>query len=114
MERVGCQTVEVAGDFNDWIPQPPKKLRNGLHKTTVDLEPELACQYRYRIDGDWPNDWQADDYIANGLGQDNSVVFCSQRCQDHTHSECALSQLVGRALSFFGRLALDCDCATMC
>ncbi len=68
--------VEVAGDFNGWSPQPLKKLRNGQYKTTVDLEPGQAYQYRYRIDGNWQNDWQADAYVPNGFGQDNSVVFC--------------------------------------
>ena len=68
--------VEVAGDFNDWRPQPLKKLKNGQYKTALDLEPEQAYQYRYRVDGVWVNDWAADEYIPNGLGQDNSVVIC--------------------------------------
>ena len=68
--------VEVAGDFNDWNPQPLKKLKSGQHKATFELEPGQSYQYRYRIDGAWQNDWQADDYIPNGFGQDNSVVFC--------------------------------------
>ena len=68
--------VEVAGDFNDWSPQPLKKLKSGSYKTALDLEPGQVYQYRYRIDGVWENDWAADDYIANGLGEDNSVVMC--------------------------------------
>ncbi len=68
--------VEVAGDFNEWNPQPMKRLKSGMHKTAFDLEPGNAYQYRYRVDGVWENDWAADEYIPNGLGQDNSVVLC--------------------------------------
>ncbi len=68
--------VEVAGDFNEWNPQPMKRLKSGTHKTAFDLEPGNAYQYRYRVDGVWENDWAADEYIPNGLGQDNSVVLC--------------------------------------
>jgi 1,4-alpha-glucan branching enzyme len=68
--------VEVAGDFNEWSPQPLKKLKSGAYKTALDLEPGQAYQFRYRIDGVWENDWAADDYVANGLGEDNSVVMC--------------------------------------
>ncbi len=68
--------VEVAGDFNEWKPQPMKKYKNGTHKLALELEPGQAYQYRYRLDGTWENDWAADDYTPNGLGEDNSVVLC--------------------------------------
>jgi len=32
-------------------------------------------QFRYLVDGqDWYNDWQADKYVPNNFGGDNSVV----------------------------------------
>ncbi len=71
-----AELVEVAGDFNGWSPEPLKKLKSGAYKTSLDLEPGQAYQYRYRIDGVWENDWAADEYIPNGLGEENSVVVC--------------------------------------
>ena len=35
----------------------------------------LRRQYRYLLDGArWENDWQADKYLRNEYGGDNSVV----------------------------------------
>ncbi len=69
-------TVELAGDFNDWQPQPMKRLANGDFKAELYLEPGSSYEYRYRIDGQWENDWAADRYVANAMGTDNSVVDC--------------------------------------
>ena len=72
-----ARLVELAGDFTNWQPVPMKKLRNGAYKLTVELKPQRDYCFRYRIDGKyWDNDWQADRYEPNGLGDDNSVVIC--------------------------------------
>ncbi|RME42925.1 MAG: glycoside hydrolase [Chloroflexi bacterium] len=71
-----AEVVEIAGEFNDWQPQPLRRYKNGVCKLSLDLEPGRQYQYRYRIDGRWENDWAADAYVPNGLGQDNSVVVC--------------------------------------
>jgi len=68
--------VELLGDFTNWQPLPMKRNSRGIYQTSVELEPGKRYQYRYRIDGNWSNDWSADDYIPNGLGEDNSVVIC--------------------------------------
>lgn len=71
-----AETVELAGEFNGWQPQPLSKLKSGVHKLAVELEPGRSYQYRYRIDGAWENDWAADAYVPTTLGIDNSVVEC--------------------------------------
>jgi 1,4-alpha-glucan branching enzyme len=71
-----AEQVEVLGDFTGWQPIPLKRNSRGIYQTSVELEPGKRYQYRYRIDGHWANDWAADDYTPNGLGDDNSVVIC--------------------------------------
>ncbi len=70
-----AQQVEILGDFNDWTPQPMKRTRRGIYQYTVELKPGRRYQYRYRIDGRWENDWDADAYTPNPYGEDNSVVI---------------------------------------
>lgn len=71
-----ADTVEVAGEFNNWQPQQMRRLKSGVHKLALDLEPGNSYQYRYRVDGAWKNDWAADRYAPNGFGSDNSIVEC--------------------------------------
>lgn len=71
-----ARQVELMGDFTDWAPVAMKRNTKGVYQATAELAPGQRYQYRYRIDGVWANDWAADDYIANGLGDDNSVVIC--------------------------------------
>lgn len=68
----------LVGDFNGWnkISHPLKKRKEGNFSTTITLESEKRYQFRYFIDGSWwDNDWNADEYIPNGVGGENSVVI---------------------------------------
>jgi hypothetical protein len=66
----------VCGGFNDWTP--------GVHRLTCrpDGEWELAValapgrhEFRYLLDGErWINDPDADDFVPNAYGGQNSVV----------------------------------------
>jgi len=71
-----AQKVEILGDFSNWAPIPMKRTTKGVYQYTVELEPGQQYHYRYRIDNAWANDWSADAYLPNGLGDDNSVVIC--------------------------------------
>lgn len=73
-----AETVVLVGDFNEWNPEngyEMKQLKNGSFKTTINLETGKEYQFRYLIDNNtWENDWEADKYVANEYGEDNSVV----------------------------------------
>ena len=73
-----AKQVAIVGDFNEWnATEAPvmKKQKNGIFKATVELEAGKEYQFRYLIDGEtWENDWQADAYVPNEFGLDNSVV----------------------------------------
>jgi hypothetical protein len=52
-----------------------KRLKNGSFAATVVLRPNHEYQFRYLLDGlQWENDWQADKYLPNRYGSENSVV----------------------------------------
>lgn len=70
--------IFLAGDFNNWDYNhtPLKKQKNGTYAATLELETGNEYAYRYVLDGErWENDFEADKYVPNGMGNgDNSVV----------------------------------------
>lgn len=71
----GAQTVYLAGDFNEWVPdvRPLKVGKNGIWKTTVTLVPGVY-QYRFVVDGVWCDDPRCAEKIPNGLGAENCLM----------------------------------------
>ena len=71
----GGDVAAVAGDFSGWKPLPMKALKKGGFSLTMELDTGNVYQFRYLVDGArWCNDWQADGYVSNQFGQDNSLV----------------------------------------
>ncbi len=66
----------LVGDFNGWDASatPMRKLKDGRHSVTLELDANRQYQFRYVLDGAWANDWQADAYVPNPYGGDNSLV----------------------------------------
>ncbi|WP_372745243.1 isoamylase early set domain-containing protein [Lutibacter sp.] len=77
-EAKGAKKVDLLGDFNDWNTKKAialKKNKNGSFKVVLDLDVEKEYQFKYLFDGaQWENDWDADKYVDNGIGEENSVV----------------------------------------
>ena len=72
-----AQSVHIVGDFNGWDKNatPMKKQKNGSFAASVALERNREYQFRYLLNGEtWENDWNADRYVANNHGGENSVV----------------------------------------
>ncbi len=70
--------VCIAGDFNGWDTNSThlKKLKSGDFTLTLPLEKNREYRFRYLINNDqWENDWNADKYIPNPFGCDDSVVI---------------------------------------
>ncbi len=75
--EVEAETVHLCGDFNAWSPteHPLKQLKDGSHSITISLEPGHSYQFRYLINGQsWENDWDADAYVANQYGSEDSLI----------------------------------------
>ena len=67
----------LVGDFNDWsiALHPLTQGADGSWATTLPLEGGRSYQFRYfDNNGHWHNDWQADAYVPNQFGGENSLV----------------------------------------
>ena len=76
----GCETMHLAGDFNDWseTDAPMARQADGSWAVKLDLDNNRHYHYRYLVNGrEWHNDWQADEYAPGPYGSDNSVVVLS-------------------------------------
>lgn len=71
-----AQRSFLVGDFNNWdeSTHPMEKLKDGRFKVTLELEPGQHYQFRYLVDGEWHNEWEADKYVPNPFSGDNSVL----------------------------------------
>jgi 1,4-alpha-glucan branching enzyme len=67
----------VCGDFNDWSTDshPLTQRKDGRFSVTIDLAAGRSYRFRYLIDGErWENDWEADTYVPNVYGGEDSVL----------------------------------------
>ncbi len=73
-----AKTIHIVGDFNDWneTATPMKALKSGDFTAMLELDTSKAAyEFRYLYDGKvWENDWEADAYVTNSAGTENSVV----------------------------------------
>jgi chromosome partitioning protein len=67
--------LQIAGDFNDWIPDYQVETRsfNGTVQKVLKIPPG-AYQYRVIIDGEWQEDPVNPVRVPNDLGGTNSVL----------------------------------------
>lgn len=75
--EAGAETAAVCGDFNGWNAEeaPMKQLKDGSFSAAISLPAGKAYRFRYLLDGErWENDWEADQYLPNSYGEDDSVV----------------------------------------
>ncbi len=73
----GAQTASVVGDFNGWDQNatPMKRKKDGSFSAAINLESGKEYRFRYWLDNSrWENDWQADGYVPNGYGSEDSIV----------------------------------------
>jgi 1,4-alpha-glucan branching enzyme len=74
---IDAEKVALCGEFNDWSTDTILLERDpdGSWHTTVSLELGKSYRYRYLINGEqWENSWQADAYVPNPHGTEDSVV----------------------------------------
>lgn len=76
-EEVNAERANLCGDFNDWDPasNPMNRLKDGSFSVTISLNAGKSYRFRYFLDdGRWENDWEADYYLPNEHGTEDSVV----------------------------------------
>lgn len=69
--------VSLVGDFNDWNPEANRMEMNNDHwETLVRLKPDRKYKFKYLVDGEyWRNDEDADDYVKNPFGTEDSILI---------------------------------------
>lgn len=75
--EVGAETAVLCGEFNEWdeAANPMKKLKDGSFSASVSLDAGSSYRFRYLLDSErWENDWEADAYLPNDHGSDDSIV----------------------------------------
>jgi len=75
--EVNAEEVYLLGDFNDWdkTALKMKKKKDGTFYAAITLQTGEDYQFRYYLDNQrWENEWEADAYVTNELGTENSVV----------------------------------------
>ena len=73
---IWADTIHLVGDFNDWnhSSHPFRRDRDGIWTQTLDLEVGRCYQFRYLRDGEWISDSQADGFVGNPHGSNNSLI----------------------------------------
>lgn len=75
-------SAAVVGEFNDWSSEahPLTRRKDGRFTRTLTLPAGRSYRYRYWLDGErWENDWEADDYVPNEYGGDDSLLVLDGR-----------------------------------
>ena len=76
-KEVQADRACVCGDFNDWsvTEHPMAKRKDGHFSVTIPLAASRSYRYRYLLDGErWENDWDADAYVENDFGTEDSLI----------------------------------------
>jgi 1,4-alpha-glucan branching enzyme len=75
----------LCGDFNNWHTSgtPMISEEDGTWVATLVLAPGRSYRFRYYDNqGRWHNDWEADAYVPNDFGTEDSVVDLTAMAQD--------------------------------
>ncbi|MFT5760668.1 MAG: 1,4-alpha-glucan branching enzyme [Alteromonadaceae bacterium] len=74
--RSDVTSAVLVGDFNNWQAIEMKfNKKTQSFKTKVRLPKNETFHFRYLLnENEWENDYQADQYLPNEFGTENSVV----------------------------------------
>ena len=74
--RSDVKSAVLIGDFNDWQAIEMKfNKKTKSFKTKIRLPKGGVFHFRYLLnDSEWENDYEADQYLPNDFGSENSVV----------------------------------------
>ena len=74
---VDARNIVLCGDFNDWSKKATvmKQLKDGSFSITLTLPANNLYRFKYYLDTHrWENDWDADGYIRNDFGSEDSLL----------------------------------------
>lgn len=74
---VDAQQATLCGEFNNWdrTTNPMKRLKDGGFSATISVPSGQSYRFRYLLDDQrWENEWEADAYVPNEYGSEDSLV----------------------------------------
>ena len=75
----GKHEIFLAGDFNNWSPTAtPMKESNGIYEVILNLK-QGKYAYKFVVDGNWVTDENAEEFIGDGFGGQNSIVYVGKK-----------------------------------
>jgi len=75
---IWAESINLAGDFNNWDREslPFQRNREGNWQIELELEAGREYRFRYLLDGDqWRDDWHADKHGPNPNGGYDSIII---------------------------------------
>ena len=75
--EANAETAFLCGDFNGWdkTATPMNYSEQDGFSVAIKLSIGKSYRFRYYLDETrWENDWQADSYLPNEFGSEDSVV----------------------------------------
>lgn len=75
--EIDATNIALCGDFNEWNKKATlmKPLREGGFSVTITLPANQSYRFKYYLGGQrWENDRNADGYIRNDFGSEDSVL----------------------------------------
>ena len=77
----GKKKVFLAGDFNSFSPTAtPMEEVDGIYETTLNLRVGKYA-YKFVVDGKWVADENAEEFVGDGFGGQNSIVFAGNKAE---------------------------------
>ena len=77
----GKHEVYLAGDFNNWSESAtPMKEKNGVYEVTLYLK-NGEYAYKFIIDGQWIADENSEEFVDDGYGGRNSLLFVGDKTE---------------------------------
>jgi cyclomaltodextrinase / maltogenic alpha-amylase / neopullulanase len=75
----GKKKVFLAGDFNNWSASAtPMVEKDGIYNATLNLKIGKYA-YKFVVDGNWISDENADEFVGDGYGGQNSIIFVGDK-----------------------------------
>ena len=75
----GKHTVFLAGDFNGWSStETPMEEIDGIYEVVLSLD-EGKYGYKFVVDGNWIVDENAAEFIDDGYGGKNSIIYVGNK-----------------------------------
>ena len=73
--ETNSETVQLYGEFSNWIGQIMTKYKKGGFSLSITLLSGHKYQFRYLLDDNrWENDPQADGFIPNPYDTEDSLL----------------------------------------